>query len=135
MAKRKQDREVVNMAADDGDEVASAIARDQWDEEGPGTEDAVGIGSSEAKYEKMASELIKPIGIGQHVIIFGVPYFWRGIYLGEDHQYIYLAPGCFKCYETGPLSEMQEQGHGSNEEELKKLTRVRKGCVSAIVEL
>jgi hypothetical protein len=70
-------------------------------------------------------------------MIFGVPYFFRGIFLGEDHEYIYLASNACKVYETGPFDRLYKTGKGSNEETVSVpgTLRIRKGAIEAISAL
>lgn len=123
MAKSSQ-REVINLAAEDGDDMALQAQRDIWEEAG--------------------SEYMVDLPKGTKILVIAVPYFYKGNYLGEDHQYIYLSPKLegvknsivpMLVYDTGPLPQFFETGAGTKERELKGTPRIRKGSINLVQEM
>ena len=126
---RKNEREVLALAAEEGDALAAAMQHDQAEEDGP---PAVIHQDSRILPNKDGLPPFWRPQRGDWVVIFTGMYFHIGQLLGEDHEYYCLAPGSEEVYETGPLEEFY-RGEIKLTETVSEVMNIRKGPTVKLV--
>lgn len=107
MSMSRKEREEINARANDGDQLAVLAEYDISQEDG--------------------MEILHPLVRGQMVLIYTATHYFCGKFLGEDHEYYYLAPNSVQVFETGPYDKFYGGNQASDCEKAPILRRVRKG--------